>query len=739
MYYYTVEDALKNKNKAERLYLHNQEITFLPEEIQELTQLTEIQIIEQTPCLQELPNWFKNLTSLKIFFIRKSLISKIDNLPRKLNSLGITESNLDEFPSEIFKLKKLEYLFLNGNNIQKISSEIKDLNTLIRFNIGNNKLVNLPDELTKIETLKFFDAQFNTIQKLSTNYFFSDNLHSFDLQNNALTRLPLIAKNTSFLNVSHNRITDLTELEHFKQLQSLTIHHNELKELPDIFDNFDSLKYLEIEDNKITNFPPSFYKHNFDRLITEVNNFEILFIPCKELKVVNSNFDYQILEKRKSFSKAFFTKKYAAKFKEIFYNICLEKGRNYHNYPLDFFFKALTLSFAPVQQSALNFIRKNWEEKLDKKPIQKGSSIVILGKSSFNKKELKSRLKKYEIDFSTKINEKTSHVILEKGITNYDNFEQKGIIFIPENALQDFFKKEEPLYLNEETTSDNEIENIQNLLSSVDSDMVNLGLEMMTSLGVPEKVITELFLIFKDVESHSTSVRNKAKKLLFKYCSATLKANLETHNRLKLITPNFNKNYNLPYFFKQIIQSTELDSVKITKYLIERYNYYFHFCAIGILRNDDEKLEVLDWLLNQKKEINIRANDLSNPINLFKLPLESLLLITSLEYSHCVIDTIPTELFKLINLIFLTIAGNTIKNLPDDFSNLKKLKTLQINNNQLKEFPIILEKMPTLKMIYLVSNPFSEEKENTINSDIYDLSEYPYRITRKKNKSIIKI
>lgn len=731
MYYYTIEDALKYKNKAERLYLRNQEITFFPKELQTLNKLQEIEIIEESPFLQELPSWLKELKSLKRLFIRKSLISKIDNLPSQLTFLGITESNLSEIPLEIFKLKELQYLFLNDNNIQKIPSEIKKLDSLVRFNIGNNQLVNLPNELAELTSLRFFDAQSNAIENLSTSNVIPTNLHAFDLTNNALTSLPLIAKNTSYLTLNHNKITDLTGIEDFEQLEALNINHNQLKELPDIFDKMSPLKNLNIEKNHLTNFPPSFYKHHFENLTTDVNNFDILFISCKNLTLNNSNFDYQIFEKRKSFSKAFFAKNYDAKFKEVFYNICLEKGGNPHHYPLDYFFKALTLSFTPLQQSALNFIRNHWEEKLKKNPIQKGSSLVLLGKSSFNKKELKSQLKKYEINLSTKINEKTTHVILEKGINNYENFDQSGLIFIPENALQDFFKKEEPLYLNEENTSENEIENIQNLLSSVDSDMVNLGLEMMTSLGVPEKVITELFLIFKDVESHSTSVRNKAKKLLFKYCSATLKANLETHNRLKLITPNFSKNYRLPYFFKQIIQNTELDSIKISKYLIERHNYYFHFCAIGILRNDDEKLEILDWYLKQKRQINIRANDLTKPINLFKLPLESLLLITSLEYSHCKIDTIPKELFQLVNLRYLTIAGNTIENLPDDFSKLKKLESLQINNNRFKKFPTILEKMPTLKIIYLVSNPFSEEKENTINNNIYDLSEYPYRIIRK--------
>jgi Leucine-rich repeat (LRR) protein len=68
------------------------------------------------------------------------------------------------------------------------------------------------------------------------------------------------------------------------------------------------------------------------------------------------------------------------------------------------------------------------------------------------------------------------------------------------------------------------------------------------------------------------------------------------------------------------------------------------------------------------------------------------------------LNSIPTEIFRLTNLIELNLAGNKIEVIPDDISKLKNLKSLNIKNNKIHTVSDSLGALMNLEIIDLSKN-----------------------------------
>jgi 5-methylcytosine-specific restriction enzyme subunit McrC len=85
----------------------------------------------------------------------------------------------------------------------------------------------------------------------------------------------------------------------------------------------------------------------------------------------------------------------------------------------------------------------------------------------------------------------------------------------------------------------------------------------------------------------------------------------------------------------------------------------------------------------------------------FKIAIKENLLKSSWDFTGLGIKLIPSNIIKLKNILFLTLANNKLYNLPIEICRLKKLIVLDISNNYLKILPPELIGLKSLKKLII--------------------------------------
>lgn len=130
----------------------------------------------------ELPKTKKELLALKRIIAKDK---KIEYIPKEFGQLqnlievdfsnetiSIFDDNvIDKLPKEVYNLPHLETLNISNNQIQSLPAGIDKLYNLVQLNISNNLLKELPVEIAQLDNLK--EAYFNQskLNQLSKNLF----------------------------------------------------------------------------------------------------------------------------------------------------------------------------------------------------------------------------------------------------------------------------------------------------------------------------------------------------------------------------------------------------------------------------------------------------------------------------------------------------------------------------------------------------------------------------------------
>ena len=219
------------------LWLWNNKLTALPSELFTLTNLTELDLSDNQ--LTALPPELFTLTNLTTLYLGGNQLTM---LPPKLFTLtnltvlSLRDTQLTALPPELFTMTNLTYLNLSYNGLTALPPEIGNLTNLTMLAFSGNQLTALPPELFMLTNLTELELEVNKLTSLPPELFTLTNLTELYLSGNQLTALPAeIGKLTNLTAVAliHNQLTTLPpELAQLTKLENLWVDGNPLKSPP---------------------------------------------------------------------------------------------------------------------------------------------------------------------------------------------------------------------------------------------------------------------------------------------------------------------------------------------------------------------------------------------------------------------------------------------------------------------------------------------------------------------------
>nr|MDZ8046469.1 COR domain-containing protein [Nostoc sp. DedQUE02] len=224
------------KKKATELNLSSNQLSSLPPEICQLTNLTELSLANNQ--LSSLPPEFKqlsNLTWLSLSYNQlSSLPPEICQLTN-LTELSLAKNQLSSLPTEMCQVAKMTCLSNPNNQLRKLPTAFTQLFNLTELFIHNNQLSSLPSEICQLSNLKLLFIHNNQLSNLPPEFTQLFNLTELSLHNNQLSSLP-------------------SEICQLSNLKLLFLHNNQLSNLPPEFSQLSNLAELSLSNN--TQSPP---------------------------------------------------------------------------------------------------------------------------------------------------------------------------------------------------------------------------------------------------------------------------------------------------------------------------------------------------------------------------------------------------------------------------------------------------------------------------------------------------
>ena len=255
------------RSGAKELHLRNcrsgsLKLTQIPESLSTLSQLQALDVSDND--LSTLPNSLANL--------------------RELRSLKLSYNQLTTLPQSLTQLPHLETLDLSHNQMARLPDFIGDFGELQSLDVAGNQLAQLPESLSRLRRLRSLDLSSNQFDRLPDWLGQLAHLHSLKLTSLQLTTVPdwlLQLNQLQILNLGYNRLSTIPDMRSLAALRDLNLRSNPLKVvpstlqplgklealylhkcgisiLPEWIGELQSLTFLGIGANELTDLPDSF-------------------------------------------------------------------------------------------------------------------------------------------------------------------------------------------------------------------------------------------------------------------------------------------------------------------------------------------------------------------------------------------------------------------------------------------------------------------------------------------------
>ena len=148
------------------------------------------------------------------------------------------------------QLTSLEALDLHGNKLTNLPAEFNQLEQLSELNVSSNVFVLWPHVITNLRSLHSLDVSHNQLKLVLTSLTSMPRLRTLLLQGNSIRSVPSDLRSIEYLNIADNKLTNFS-VAHMKRLRHLNASKNRLEHLPLGVYNLSELHTLKLNTNKI--------------------------------------------------------------------------------------------------------------------------------------------------------------------------------------------------------------------------------------------------------------------------------------------------------------------------------------------------------------------------------------------------------------------------------------------------------------------------------------------------------
>ncbi|MBN2003511.1 MAG: leucine-rich repeat domain-containing protein [Anaerolineae bacterium] len=281
----TLPPEIGELTQLQRLDLSSTQLTSLPPEIGRLTQLQSLDL--SSPQLTTLPPEIGQLMQLQSLDLRNTQLTalppEIGQL-MQLQSLDLRNTQLSTLPQEIEKLTQLQNLYISSPQLSTLPPEIVRLSQLQSLYLSSPQLMALPPEIGQLAQLQNLYLSSSQLTELPAEIGQLTQLERLDLGSNPLATLPsevglLIRLLRLYLNSTY--LTTLPpEIGQLAQLQRLDLRHTQLTNLPDEIEGLVQLEHLYLSHTPLTELPVAVTRLDHLQYL-EISSTQLTALPCE--------------------------------------------------------------------------------------------------------------------------------------------------------------------------------------------------------------------------------------------------------------------------------------------------------------------------------------------------------------------------------------------------------------------------------------------------------------------------
>ncbi|GAT92625.1 hypothetical protein CL6EHI_197200 [Entamoeba histolytica] len=249
----------------------------------------------QHPSIQQLPKMNQQIVIMK----NTSASTLLPFTPTTIQTLEVENNKFFDIPMKVLSFSKLNTLKMANNKIYVLSDGISSFHNLTYLDVSNNNIKWFP--LLGVIKLKYLDISNNPITTIS---FLPTTLTTLNMR--GLCRMPDLTQH-SLITLDCSGTSSISSKTLFhnlpKTLKELDISSRGMLSLPIKISKLTSLTKLNLSNNYLTVFHPSFFELGIKELNIEHNHIKMLPPTFKKMpieKIIKDDFSYEkkVIEKR---------------------------------------------------------------------------------------------------------------------------------------------------------------------------------------------------------------------------------------------------------------------------------------------------------------------------------------------------------------------------------------------------------------------------------------------------------